>query len=60
MGAVARGWGESKGVQNFVHHQGLTLMAKTNNSTPGASVCNGFVSHAKHIIQVLNNTTISL
>jgi hypothetical protein len=60
MGIVARGWGEAKGMQKFVHCRGLPPVSKTNCSAPGVTVLSGFVSHSKHISKVPNNTTISL
>jgi hypothetical protein len=60
MGIVARGWGEVKSVQEFVHFRGLPPVSKTNCRAPGVTVTRGFVSHSKHISKVPNNTTISL
>ena len=60
MGIVARGWGEAKGVQRFVHCRGLPPVSKTNFRAQGVTVERGFVSHSKHISKVPNNTTISL
>ena len=60
MGIVARGWGESKGVQRFVHCRGLPPVSKTNCAAHGDTVEPGFVSHSIHISKVPNNTNISL
>jgi hypothetical protein len=60
LGIVARGWGEAKGVQGLVHGQGHALVFWTRCWAPGMAVAHGFVSHAKHISKVPNNTTISL
>ena len=60
MGIVARGWGEAKGVQRFVHCRGLPPVSKTNCPAQGMAALNGFVSHSNHISKVPNNTTISL
>jgi hypothetical protein len=47
MGIVARGWGEVKGVQIFVHCRGLSLVCRTNGRAQGVTMDNGFVSHSK-------------
>jgi hypothetical protein len=60
MGVVARGWGDEKGVQRFVHCRGLPPVSKTNSRAQGMTLEHGFVSHSKHISKVPNNTTISL
>jgi hypothetical protein len=60
MGIVARGWGEAKGMQRFVHCRGLPPVSKTNCRAQGVTVEHGFVSHSNHISKVPNNTTISL
>ena len=60
MGIVARGWGEVKGVQGFVHCRGLPPVSRTNCPAQGVMVEPGFVSHSKYISKVPNNTTISL
>ena len=60
MGIVARGWGEAKGVQRFVHCRELLPVSKTNCSAQGMAVLRGFVSQSNHISKVPNNTTISL
>jgi hypothetical protein len=60
MGIVARGWGEWKVVQRFVHCRGLPPVSKTNCRAHCIAVEPGFVSHSKHISKVPNNTNISL
>jgi hypothetical protein len=60
MGIVARGWGEAKGMQGFVHCRGLPPVSKTNCRALGVAVAHGFMSHSNHISKVPNNTTISL
>ena len=60
MGIVARGWGEGKGVQGFVHCRGLPPVSKTNCPAQGVTAEPGFVSHSIHISKVPNNTNISL
>jgi hypothetical protein len=60
MGIVARGWGESTGVQRFVHFRGLPPVSKTNCPAQAVTAELGFVSHSNHISKVPNNTTISL
>jgi len=60
MGIEARGWGEVKGVQEFVHCRGLSPMSRTNCRAQGVTVETGFVSHSKHISKVPNNANISL
>ena len=57
---MARGWGEAKGVQKFVHCRELLPVSKTNRRAQGMAVLHGFVSHFIHISKVPNNTTISL
>jgi hypothetical protein len=60
MGILARGWGERKGVQRFVHCRGLPPVFKTNCRSQGMTTAHGFMSHSKYISKVPNNTTISL
>jgi hypothetical protein len=60
MGIVARGWGEWKVVQRFVHCRGLPPVSRTNCPAHCIAVEPGFVSHSKHISKVPNNTNISL
>ena len=60
MGIVARGWGEAKGVQKFVHCRGLPPVYRTNRRAQGVEVRRGFVSHSKHFSKVPNSTNISL
>jgi hypothetical protein len=60
MGIVARGWGEGKDVQRFVHFRGLPPVSKTNGRAQGVTTEPGFASHSIHISIVPNNTTISL
>ena len=60
IGVVARGWGEWKVVQRFVHCRGLPPVSKTNCSARGVTTEPGFLSHSIHISKVPNNTNISL
>jgi hypothetical protein len=60
MGIVARGWGEAKGMQIFVHCRRLPPVSKTNCRAQGVTGVLGFVSHFIHINKFPNNTAISL